>query len=127
MWHIWKGDFWREFYAWIGVMAFAWGILVSFIKWYYTHEWRWTGKTLLYALLGGVLIISGAETYLIYRNKLHSFFFLQNLNTQLTGTVESPIAVCTSDKVSLKVDTLMGDEINLTFPSRHSILALRHV
>jgi hypothetical protein len=132
MWRLWQGDLWRDIVA----LWTLWGMVVAFIQRLRTHQWRWTKKTLLYALLGSFLIIGGAVAYQMYRDELHNFV-LQNLNAKhtqisshqqvsvqpqrtlplLAGTVENPIQLCRSDKALLIVEASPLDEVFITFPT----------
>jgi hypothetical protein len=138
MWRLWQGELWRDFNALLGIILglwTLWGIGVALIQQFRTHQWR-TKKTLLYTLLGGILIIGGAAVaYPMYRDRLRNFV-LQNLNAQhvriaahqqesvqplwallpLTGTVENPIQLCHSDTALLKVEAFLSDEVLITFP-----------
>jgi len=69
---MWKGDFWREFGAWIVAMTTLWGLMVALYERFRTHRWRWKGKTPVYAMLGGILVFTVTTlAYFIYQDILH--------------------------------------------------------
>ena len=118
MWRLWQGELLRD----ISALLTIWGGVVAVIQRLRTHQWRWTKKTLLYALLGSFFIIGGAVAYQMHGDKLRNSVF-QNLNAKHTqivtrlpaGTAENPVQLCRSDTASLQVEALWSDEVTIMF------------
>src|SRR6266446_6918773 len=123
MWRLWQGELWRD----IAAFCTLWVLGVGLYQKLRTH-YLWTKKTLLYILVGSILITVVVVAYRMYQDKLHNnaqytqIAAHQQVSVQplgalslLTGTMENPILVCKGEGAVLKVGAFQSDRVMITF------------